>query len=141
MPDDDTTDTPRMFTQDEVNKIAAKAREQGRAERKPGSPAPSAEATPPPDNIADIVARTVAETIKAMQQPQQAPTTPPAAAPAAPSPHTLPTLDGVVDYFSLGIDQINALGPHGLRDLHERALSVGNRGAPLRPQAPNSKRR
>jgi hypothetical protein len=145
--EEDNTDLPPpSFTPEQqayVAKIAAKARAQGRGERAAGkagggSPAPKADAQPAADDIASIVSRTVAETMKAMQQPTNAP---PAAAPSAPAASATPTLNGLVDYFSLSIDQINELGPEGIRDLHERALKVGSRGAPPRPQAPNSRRR
>ena len=73
--------------------------------------------------------------------PATTPQTPPAA-PTAPTTTALPTSSGLVDYFSLSIDQINQLGPAGLRDLHERALRVGQQlaGAPPRPKVPNATR-
>jgi hypothetical protein len=137
MPDDDrSSQQPRLFTQEEVNKIAAEARAQGRGERGQSSPAPKADAAPEVSRL-DRIEHSLERLVGSMQPPQ----TPPAAAPSAPAHTSAPTLNGLVDYFSMDIDTLNSLGPEGLRELHERAIKVGQRGAPPRPQTPNSRRR
>lgn len=59
----------------------------------------------------------------------------PAAAPSAPSKVDQITSGGVVDYWNISSAQLEQLGPAGVRDLHEKALSVGRQlsGAPPRP--------
>jgi hypothetical protein len=74
-------------------------------------------------------------------QPQTAtpaePAKAPPAAPAAPA-KVAPTNGGVVDLFNLSPDQIQRMGPHGLRAEFEKITSIGQQlaGAPQRPKAP-----
>jgi hypothetical protein len=143
--DEDLPPKPAMTPEQEAymkartNKIVRERLARDRGERRSGNAPPPKTDAPPPDAIADIVSRTVAQTMQAMQPQQQQ--RPPAAAPTAPSLDNLPTMGGLVDYFNLSVEQIDALGPEGIREMHERAIKVGNRGAPPRPQTPNSRRR
>jgi hypothetical protein len=60
-----------------------------------------------------------------------------AAAPTAPSGPVNPmTSGGMVDIFNLSAEQIDQLGPAGLREHHEKNLAVGSQraGAPPRPR-------
>lgn len=76
--------------------------------------------------------------------PPQAPqeTAKPPTAPTAPSAPASPTTQqGMVDLFALNEQQIAQLGPAGLRQHFEAALSVGRQqaGVPQRPKAPARK--
>ncbi len=130
----------RLFTQLEVNQIAATARREGKGERAPvAAPAPAADAAPA---SFDYVA--LANAIRTAMAPP-APTEPakPATAPSAPSGPVSPvTSNGLVDMFALTSQQIETLGAIGVRGLFEQALSVHRQqaGLPTRPVVPGSKR-
>ncbi len=70
-----------------------------------------------------------------------APASPPPAAPAAPSPHSLPTANGVVDLFNLTPAQLRELGPQGVRKHLDQLWAIGNQmsGAPERPKPPSQR--
>lgn len=75
--------------------------------------------------------------------PQQASEAPkPPTAPSAPTSPVSPTMQqGLVNLFALSEQQIAQLGPGGLREHFEAALSIGRQqaGVPQRPKAPARK--
>jgi hypothetical protein len=62
---------------------------------------------------------------------------PPAASTTAPARVDIPTNGGLVDILSLTPQQIDQLGPAGLREIHERNVTAGRQqhGAPSLPRA------
>jgi len=74
------------------------------------------------------------------QAAASAPTaTPVAAAPAAPVRHDLPTNAGIVDIWNLKPEQLDQLGPAGVRAEFEKHLQLGHKqmGAPPVPKLPS----
>lgn len=74
-------------------------------------------------------------------QQQQATQPRPPAAPRAPAGNNQPTQGGLVDIWNMIPDQLNQLGPAGLREEFEKHLAVHNRraGAPPLPKVSTRK--
>lgn len=63
---------------------------------------------------------------------------PPATAPSAPTKVDPLTSGGLIDIWNLSDQQLNQLGPSGVRAAYEQALKIGQQqqGAPTRPRVP-----
>lgn len=100
------------------------------------------------DNPSDVAAWSAAyieDLGLAKPQPQPAPSPgaaaevkPPPAAPSAPAKVDPITSGGLVNVFALTADQIDQLGPHGIREHFEKTVAVGRArlGAPPLPKLP-----
>lgn len=91
---------------------------------------------------AQPAATTTSSSITAPPASPPAPPAPPPAAPSAPAKVDHLASGGLVDIFKLTPAEIDSLGPTGIRELHERALTAAKQqsGAPPLPRQVQSKR-
>jgi hypothetical protein len=142
--DDGTEEGTITLSLSQYQTELAKARRGGqrRAERAPASTAPAGE-----DRLSRIegaLDRMIGVFAQGAPQPQEAlqpaaAPRPPAAAPAAPSPHTVPTANGLPDIFNMNPSQFRQFCDSGqLRPTLESLWAQGARmaGAPARPLLP-----
>lgn len=122
----------KTFTQDEVNKIAARARAEGARERsQPTSREPSRL-----DRVESALEKLTSAIVGKQPDPAWDPAKAGAAAPLAPNGPVNPmSLGGIPDLFNFSEAQLDQLGHQGLREMHEKILDVGRQrmGAPRVP--------
>jgi hypothetical protein len=127
------TSGQKLYTADDVNRIVRDRLARGKGSNStPREPSPVDKLTATVGSLAEIVAKLVPQPRQEVDVARSG-----AAAPQAPSGAVNRlTTDGLVDLFNLGGDQIESLGPEGLRRIHEQNLAHGRSrsGAPPRPQ-------
>jgi hypothetical protein len=136
---DSTSTSGKMVTvtQERLNQMMAKARAQGRGERVERT------STREPSRL-DRIEGALEKLAGAMApQPQPDPARSGAAAPRAPTGAVNPySHGGLTDLWSMDVATLDALGPQGIRKIHEQALEAASnlRGVPRKPSTKMNKR-